>query len=347
MFSKYYNKIIQPYLVAEIGVNHSGNLNLAKKQIYLAKKGGANAVKFQTYKADKITSKYNQAYWDQREEKTSSQIELFKKYDKFNEKDYILLSKYCKKINIDFSSTPFDLDSVDYLKKIVKFFKISSSDITNFELIKKVAKTNLPICLSTGASNIDEIREARNLIRKYNNKELVIMHCILSYPTRKEDANLLMIEDLKKNFNKELIGYSDHTKPSKNMEIVKTAFILGSRVIEKHFTHNKNLKGNDHYHAMDKFDLLKLRKCFGETIKILGESKKFCIKIEKKSKKYARRSLIAKSNILKGQSLKKSLIILKRPGTGISPKNLYKVLGKKTKKFIKEDQVIKWSDIKI
>ena len=233
------------------------------------------------------------------------------------------------------------------MKKIVNFFKISSSDITNFELIKKVAQTNLPICLSTGASNIDEIKEARNLIRKYNKKELVIMHCILSYPTKKVDANLLMIEDLKKNFKNELIGYSDHTKPSKNMEVVQTSFLLGAKVIEKHFTHNKSLKGNDHYHAMDQSDLIKLRKILMETLMILGVKKKFCLKFEKRSRKYARRSLVAKSNILKDQILKKSNIILKRPGTGISPKDLNNAIGKKIKKFIKEDQVIKWSDLKI
>ena len=198
MFEK--RKIFDPYIIAEIGVNHGCNLKKAKKLIYLAKKGGADAAKFQFYKAEKITSKNSPAYWDLKKEKTNSQYKLFKKYDRFNEKEYVQLQKYCKKIKIDFLCTPFDVDAVKFLKNKVKFFKVSSSDITNFQLLRSVAKTRKPILLSTGASNVKEINRAITYLEKNGSKQISLMHCILNYPTLDSNANLGMIEDLKKNF---------------------------------------------------------------------------------------------------------------------------------------------------
>ena len=165
----------------------------AKKMILLAKKNGASAAKFQTYKSDTIVSKNSPAYWDLKKEKTKSQYLLFKKYDKFDEKDYIILAKYCKKINIDFLSTPFDSISVDFLKKLVPAFKISSSDITNVQLLRKVAKTKKPIILSTGASNIKDIKFAIKQLQLFGSKKIILLHCILNYPTKDADANLSMI----------------------------------------------------------------------------------------------------------------------------------------------------------
>ena len=164
------SKKTTPYIIAEIGVNHECSLKKAKKLIYLAKKGGADAAKFQTYKAHLITSKYAQSYWDTSKEKTKTQFELFKKYDFFEKKHYVELSKYCKKLNIEFVSTPFDIQAVDMLDPLMKFYKISSSDITNFPLIEKIASKKKPVILSTGASTIDEIKEAVNCLKINNVK---------------------------------------------------------------------------------------------------------------------------------------------------------------------------------
>ena len=314
IFSNFFKKNTQPYIIAEIGVNHNCDIKLAKKQIFLAKKGGANAVKFQTYKAEKIASKYSKYYWDLNEEKTKSQFDLFKKYDHFNEKDYFTLANYCKKIKIDFSSTPFDVECVDYLKKIVKFFKISSSDINNFQLLEKVAKTNLPMVISTGASNIEEIKEAVKIIKKYNKKKITILHCTLSYPTKDNDANIGAISDLKHNFPKNYIGYSDHTKATEDFNVLKLAYLCGAKIIEKHFTHNKKLKGNDHYHSFDKKDLQDFRKQIKEIISIYGIGKKIVLKCEIKSRLNARRSLIINKNLKKGTKISKNDILIKRPG---------------------------------
>ena len=341
----FFKKLKKTYIIAEIGVNHSCNMKIAKKQIDLAKKGGASAVKFQTYKANLIASKFSPSYWDLNEEKTNSQFKLFSRYDKFNREDYIDLSNYCKKKKIDFITTPFDVDCVGYLKKIVSSFKIASSDITNFPLIKEVAKCNLPVIISTGAANISEIKETVKFIKKFNSKELVIMHCILSYPTQNKDANLMMIDDLKKKFPNELIGYSDHTRPDKHMLVTKNAFVLGAKVIEKHFTHNKKLKGNDHYHSMDLRDLKNLRKETKNLLPILGISKKKPVKIEFNSRKYARRSIVLTKSLKKGSKLKYTDLIIKRPGTGILPKFLNKIVGKKINKILGEDHILKWTDI--
>lgn len=345
-FKKYFIKNIQPYIIAEIGVNHNCNMKTAFKQINLAKKSGANAVKFQTYKANLIASKFSPAYWDINEEKTRSQYELFSKYDKFGKKEFIKISKFCKKKKIDFISTPFDEKCVNYLKRIVSSFKISSSDITNFPLIKKIARCNKPIIISTGASKINEIKKTVKLIKKFNKKELIIMHCILSYPTENHDANLNMINDLKKVFPNYFIGYSDHTKPDKDMLIVKTAFIMGAKVIEKHFTHNKKLKGNDHYHSMNFKDLKKFRSDLKKIIPLLGKNKKSPVKVEMISRKYARRSLVAKNDLKNKHKLKKKDLLIKRPGTGIKPQFLNKLIGRTIKKNIKADQILKWSDFK-
>ena len=231
-----------PYVIAEIGVNHECSLKNAKKLILEAKRAGANAAKFQTYKANLIASKNAKGYWDTNKEKTKNQYELFRKYDLFGEKDYYKLYKYCRKLNIEFLTTPFDHDAVDMINKMVNFYKISSSDITNFPLIEKIASKKKPVILSTGASTLKEIRKALNFLKSKNCNQVILMHCILNYPTQDSDANLNMILSLIKHFPKNIIGYSDHTIPCKEMKNVCTSYILGARVIEKHFTLNKKKK---------------------------------------------------------------------------------------------------------
>lgn len=335
-----------PYIIAEIGVNHECSMSKAKQLILKAKKGGANAAKFQTYKAELITSKNSPSYWDTKKEKTKSQFKLFKKYDLFNKKNYRELFEYCKSLNIDFASTPFDHDAVDFLDPMVSYFKISSSDITNYPLIKKIASKKKPVLLSTGASTISEIKNAVNILKRNKCKNIVIMHCVLNYPTLDINANLGMIKDLQNHFPNNIIGYSDHTLPCNEMKNIVLAFSLGAIVIEKHFTLNKRLKGNDHYHSMDIKDLKNLRKRLVEAKKIFGKTKKNYLKSEVNSRKFARRSIVCLKDIKKNHILKKQDLICKRPGTGISPINLTKIIGKKIKKNLSEDHILKWSDLK-
>ena len=222
----------KPYVIAEIGVNYYDiavqhnitPLEAAKLMINEASKAGADAAKFQTYKAGKIASKNSPSYWDTSKEGTKNQFELFSKFDKFSEKEYTLLAEYCAEVEIDFMSTPFDLEAVDYIDNLVSIHKISSSDITNFPLLKKVAKTGKKILLSTGASNKEEIKDAIEILNSNGAEEIVLLHCILNYPTLNKDANLGMILDLK-SFNLE-VGYSDHTLPDTNMVILSTAVMF-------------------------------------------------------------------------------------------------------------------------
>ena len=341
----------KPYIIAEIGVNYydiakQNNIPLlsaARLMVTKAKEAGADAVKFQSYKAGKIASKNSPSYWDLSKEKTTNQFELFKKYDKFGEKEYIEIHKHCQEIDIDFMSTPFDLDSVDYLDKLVKIHKISSSDITNYPLLKKIAKTHKKILLSTGASNINEIKKALQVIESEGNKDIVLLHCILNYPTLNTNAHLNMIKDLTKLGYE--VGYSDHTLPDENMLILSTATLMGATWIEKHFTLDKTLPGNDHYHAMDPTDLFKFTKNLNLLKQIVGINTKHRIPTEKISRLNARRSVYVNSDLVKGKILEKEDLICKRPASGICASNFGSLIGKKINKNIKEDTVLKWEMI--
>ena len=338
----------QPYFIAEIGVNYENNLKRAKKIIKLAKEGGADAVKFQSYKAEKIACKESPYYWDLKEVPVKSQYELFKKFDKFGFAEFKILKKYCDKIKIDFLSTPFDLDAVDYLDKLVPFFKIASADINNYPLIEKICSKSKPIVLSTGASNINEIKKTVKFINKKNkNIKLIILHCVLSYPTKNQDAHLEWINYLQHRFPKNIIGYSDHTLPDYSMMILTSAFLNGAKVIEKHFSDVKGKKGNDHFHSLNYKDLIIFRKNIDVLNKINGDKKKrITLQCEKKSKLNARRSIVTKVSIKKGTKLNKNNLIMKRPGTGISPEKIYKIIGRSAVRDIKEDIILKKSDFK-
>ena len=331
----------RPYFIAEIGVNHEAKISLAKKIILDAKQGGAHAIKLQSYKAEKLASKYAKAYWDKKEEKEENQLKLYKRFDGFNNKDYLELIRYCKKIKIDFIITPFDTDSINFFKDKVKFFKISSSDITNYPLIEKIAATKKPIILSTGASTMKEIDAAFNLIKK-KNKNISLLHCILNYPTKRHNANLNMIECLK-NFNVP-IGISDHTLAKDSHDILVYAYLKGVKIIEKHFTNDKSKPGNDHFHSFNKQDLIIYNKKIDDLNKILGSKKKSFLKSEIISRKNARRGLFYNKNLKKGHKIRSVDLIALRPNIGISPENYKKILGKKLKFDKKKGQIITYGD---
>jgi len=334
------DQIIKPYIIAEAGVNHEGDINLAKRLISEAKEGGAHAIKFQTYKANTIASKNSPAYWDLSKESTDSQYKLFQKYDKFWKKEFEELKNYCDEINIEFMSTPFDIESAKFLNEMMDVIKISSSDITNRPFIEFLCEFNKPIILSTGASNLDEIHEAVEWI--YNKQvPFALLQCILNYPTENRNANLGMIKDLQKKFPNTLIGYSDHTLPH-DMKVLEIATLLGASILEKHFTHDKNLPGNDHYHAMDKDDLKIFHANLEHTFSILGSQEKYALDDENPARLNARRSLVASSNVKKGQIILKEHLTWKRPAHGISPKDINEVIGMKAMRLIEEDEIINW-----
>ena len=338
----------RPFLIGEIGVNfydiakkeNITPMDAAKLMIKEAKNAGIDAVKFQTYKAEKIASRNSPAYWDLDEEPTTSQFELFKKFDTFGPEEYRELAEYCREIGIMFLSTPFDFEAIDFLDDLMDVYKISSSDLTNIPFIKAIALKNKPIILSTGASTLKEIKEAVNAIEEVSNVDIGLMHCVLSYPTKDEDANLLMIKDIKEQFKGYDIGYSDHTKPDDKMLILTTAYLYGANIIEKHFTLDKTLTGNDHYHAMDVDDV----KTFNENIelinKIKGKKVKQPLVCESLSRKEARRSIVASKNIKKGEKITKDNITFKRPGTGISPSEAEEIIGMNANKDIDEDTLL-------
>lgn len=336
-------EIIRPYIIAEAGVNHEGSMDTAKRLIDEAKEGGADAIKFQTYKAETIASKESPAYWDTNKEPTESQFKLFKKHDKFWKKEFEELKKYCDKADIEFMSTPFDVSAADFLNDLMDVFKISSSDITNKPFIEYICKFEKPVILSTGASYLHEIEEA---VYWVENKDvpLALLHCVLNYPTDDENAHLGMIRGLKKKFPDLMIGYSDHTMP-KEMKVLEIATLLGSTIIEKHFTHDKSLPGNDHYHAMDVEDLKKFNKSLNEILTIVGDEKVHALQSEGISRDNARRSLVAKREIPKGKTIEYDDLTWKRPASGISPRSIDDVIEKKAVSNIEADEVIKWNRI--
>lgn len=343
----------KPFIIAEIGVNYydiatQHNISLidaAKLMVLKAKEAGADAAKFQSYKAGKIASKNSPAYWDTTEEATKSQYELFTKFDKFDKAEYEELAEYCKEIGIEFMSTPFDFESADYLEGLMNCYKISSSDLTNIPFIKHMAKKGKAIMLSTGAATIEEIEEAVRCIENTGNKEICIMHCVLDYPTKNENANLNMIKDLKEKFPGYLLGYSDHTRPDKSMLILTMAYEFGATVIEKHFTLDKTLVGNDHYHAMDVEDLIRFNDNINLLNMIKGEKDKKPLECEQAARKQARRSIVLKRDMEKGEIITEDDVEFKRPGTGISPKDLNLVVGKRVLVDIKEDIALQWEMI--
>ena len=334
-------KLYKPYVIAEVGVNHEGSMELAKRLVDEAKEGGADAVKFQSYKAETLASKDSPSYWDTNEEPTTSQYELFKKHDSFWVDEMRELKEYCEKVDIEFMSTPFDIESADFLDDMMDVYKISSSDLTNKPFIEYLCKFNKPIILSTGASSLHEIQEAVEWIESYGNP-LALLHCVLNYPTPDENANLGMILDLKQRFPDKIIGYSDHTLP-RDMKVCEMATMLGSVIIEKHFTHDKTLPGNDHYHAMNKEDLKMFRKNLERTFDILGSFKVQALADEAPARANARRSLVALRDIPKGKVIEVSDLTFKRPAHGVSPKFIDEVVGKTALIDIKDDDVIKWS----
>ena len=334
-----------PYVIAEIGVNHEGSLDLAKKLIELAKEGGADAAKFQTYKAESLASRHSPAYWDTSKEPTQSQFELFKKFDAFGPTEYLALAEHCDRVGIDFVSTPFDDDAVDLLAPLVPFFKVASADLTNTPLLRRVARCKKPVVLSVGASTTDEIDHALSTLKSAGAESIGLLHCILNYPTSDENANLWMIGDLAARYPQCVLGYSDHTVPKEGLPSLVAAWLLGAVILEKHFTHDTSLPGNDHYHAMTANHLREFRSEVARIQPLLGSRRKAPLASEEISRTNARRSIVVTRDLPVGHRIAEEDITYKRPGTGISPLSWDDVIGRTTRRSLSVDDVLQWSDL--
>jgi sialic acid synthase SpsE len=330
-----------PYIIAEAGVNHEGSMDLAKRLIDEAKEGGADAIKFQTYKAETIASKDSPSYWDLSKEPTDSQYQLFKKYDRFWKNEFEALKRHCDQVGIEFISTPFDVESARFLNDLMDVFKISSSDLNNKPFIEYLCGFGKPMLLSTGAAYLWEIEQAAGWIEAKGNV-LALLHCVLNYPTEDANANLAMILDLRRQFPNNLIGYSDHTLP-RDMTTLEVATLLGARIIEKHFTHDKTLPGNDHYHAMDKADLKRFHTRLDTLFQLLGDHRKHPLESEGIARQNARRSLVAARLIPAGKKVESEDVTWKRPAKGIDPREYDRLIGSTVKESIEEDTVLQWS----
>lgn len=328
------------FIIAEAGVNHNGSIDTAKKLIDVASISGADAVKFQTFKPDLVISKNAQKadYQKLNTDVNESQYEMIKKLELDLEahKDLIL---YCNSKNIMFLSTPFDHESIDLLHKLgLEIFKIPSGEITNLPYLRHVGSLNKKIILSTGMADIDEIKEALDILIKAGTKKqnIVILHANTQYPTPMEDVNLKAMLTIGKTFDV-AFGYSDHTL---GIEVDIAAVAMGAGCIEKHFTLDSNMKGPDHKSSLEPYELKAMVKAIRNIEIALGNNKKVASKSEMSNKKIIRKSIVAKVRIKKGDILSANNLAIKRPGSGISPMRWDDIIGTFATKDYVEDELI-------
>ena len=328
-------------IIAEAGVNHNGDIDKAFKLVDIAANSGADYVKFQTFKAEKISTINAQKANYQKNKVEETQFEMLKKLE-LTISDHLRIVRHCNKKNIKFLSTAFDLDGIDFLNNIgIDIFKIPSGEIDNYLYLKKVSETDKPIILSTGMSTEKEIFKAIEVLRKYSKSknEITLLHCNSAYPTPMEDVNLLSMNYLKKKFNVD-VGYSDHTQ---GIDISLAAVAIGATVIEKHFTIDKSMEGPDHSSSLDPNELKMMIKGIRNIeISLQGHSSKTVTKSEMVNKIHVRKSICYNENLKKGEILTEDKVIMLRPGDGISPMKVTSFIGKKCNKdLVKYDKLKK------
>jgi len=332
------------FIIAEAGVNHNGSLDLAYQLIDIAKDAGADAVKFQTFKTENNISKLadKAEYQKKTTGSDKSQLEMIKKLE-ISFDDFVKLKKYCDKKGIMFLSTPFDHQSIDFLYDLVDIYKIPSGEIINYPYLKHIAAKNKPLIMSTGMANLGEVEEAINTIRSVNSKaKISLLHCTTNYPTPYEEVNLKAMQTLAAAF-KLPVGYSDHTL---GIEVPIAAVVIGAKIIEKHFTLDKNLPGPDHKASLEPNELKEMVKVIRNIEVALGDGIKKPNRSEIEIMKVARRSLIASRDIKVGEIIKESDIAIKRPGTGILPKFKEIIIGMKLLNDIRQDEPFRWENFK-
>lgn len=327
------------YIIAEAGVNHNGSIDIAKKLVKAAKQAGADCVKFQTYITENLvtTTAKKADYQIHNTQNEDTQYSMLKKlelsFDEFRE-----LKRYCGEMNIDFISTPFDLDSIDFLESLeMKFWKIPSGEITNFPYLKKIANTKLPVILSTGMSSIEEVSSAVDVLKKNGCPDISILHCTTEYPTPVEECNLNAVRTLKEVYGVR-VGYSDHTD---SILIPAAAVAVGAEIIEKHFTLDKSMEGPDHKASLGPKQLKEMVRNIRVIECALGDGVKRPSQSEIPNIAIARKSIVAKERICKGEVFTEENLAVKRPGTGINPMNWEYVIGKIATKDFEKDELIK------
>lgn len=331
----------KPYVIAEAGVHHYDSLEMAKEYVRGARIAGVACIKFQTYTAKELVANWAPVYWDTPEK---TQFEVFDKKRGFTREQYVELIAFCKEVGVTFLSTPFDQGSAAMLNDLgVAAFKIASADLTNIPMVKQIAEYQKPVLLSTGASTYDEIAQTLKIIAPINPK-ISLLHCSLSYPTPLKEANLMRIKELAERFPEVVIGYSDHTQPAHSETPCALAVALGARVIEKHYTLNTYLDGDDHYHAVDTEGLKRLEKNCKEAFFMCGAAREMT-DMELAARERARRSIVAARDLPAGHVLSIDDFAYKRPGTGIAPGEAEKLVGKKTKSAIAYDALIEWDKV--
>lgn len=324
-------------IIAEAGVNHNGNLQMALNMVREAKNAGADIVKFQTAKPELVISRFAEKAEYQKINTGSeeSQLDMCKKIHlKFE--DYIIVKKLCDDVGIQFLSTPFDIESIHFLNDMVPFWKIPSGEITNYPYLVEIAKTGKPVVMSTGMCELQEIDEAIKVLKTNGTTDITLLHCNTQYPTPYKDVNLRAMETLRNRY-KVKVGYSDHTK---GIEVPIAAVALGAEVIEKHFTLDKNLPGPDHKASLEPKELAAMISSIRNIEEALGSPNKTVSDSERENIAIARKSIVAAKNIKKGEVLTIDNLTTKRPGTGISPMRWNEVLGSKAIRDFVEDEVI-------
>lgn len=326
------------FIIAEAGDNHNGSFDLALKLVDKAVEAGADCVKFQTFVTENVISKFAEKAEYQKENTRAeeSQFDMVKKlelsFEQFRE-----IQKYCGQKGIMFLSTPFDLDSIDFLQEIdIPFWKIPSGEITNLPYLKKIAHTGKDIIMSTGMCTMQEIEEGLQILRKNGAGKITLLHCNTEYPTPYDDVNLRAMQTLRDRFQVP-VGYSDHTK---GIEVPIAAVACGASVIEKHFTLDHNMEGPDHKASLEPEELNEMVKAIRNIELAMGSKDKFPTESEKKNIEIARKSIVAKRDIKKGEVLSEDNLYIKRPGNGISPMRWYDVLGTIAIKDFQEDELI-------
>lgn len=334
-----------PYIIAEIGANHNGDMDLARRMIDAAKSCGADAVKFQSWTPDSLISKEeynrNQKYNDSPKRHFGSLRAMVEKYY-LREEQHFELKEYCDKIGVTFISTPFSFEEADLLERLgVPFYKVASMDVNNLLLLEHIARKNRPIVLSTGMSTLTEIENAVQTIEAAGNRQIVLLHCISIYPPAYEDIHLNNIPMLREKFGCP-VGLSDHTI---GVAVPLASIALGSCVIEKHFTIDKNLPGWDHSVSADPQELEILVRESGNIARAMGSFERVVTKAEQEKRIRFRRSIVARRNLKQGSAVALEDLTFKRPETGIRPDELKEALGKKLRRNICADEVIKWQDL--
>jgi len=326
------------FIIAEAACNHMCQIDLAMEMIDSAADAGADAIKFQTYKAEKIVTANAVAFWG---DERISQLEYYKRLDRFGKKEYAKLLSYAQEKGMIAFSSPFDAESAEMLAELdMPLFKIASCDVPNLTHLRHIASLGKPIILSTGASTADEIDRAVETIFGEGNYQLMLLACTLSYPTKNEDANLLRIRTLAERYPGMIIGLSDHTEPDPHMVIPSIAVALGAKIIEKHYTLDRTMTGSGHFFAVNPNDLRKMVQNIRLTETILGDGSLGVAESEQKAWQSARRSIVAEIAIKKGDKITSEMIGLKRPGGGLSADMTDSIIGKQAKLDIGPDQRI-------